>query len=267
MTQDFLLQAVIYLLAAVVSVPIAKRLGLGSVLGYLIAGTIIGPSALHLVGDVEDVQHFAEFGVVIMLFVVGLELRPSLLWRLRGPILGMGGLQVLVTAAGIAGCCLLFSQVWPVALTIGLTLAMSSTAIVLQSLTERGLLNGRGGQACFAVLLFQDIAVIPVLALLPWLARAAGGKPLAAAGTNALSSLPHWAQTLAALGAVAAVVFISHRLLRHVFRYVAASGLREMFTAVAPRNNATSTRNAVTGRMRISPTIPPGMPTTPRTLT
>lgn len=233
MSQDFLLQAVIYLLAAVISVPIAKRLGLGSVLGYLIAGTIIGPSALHLVGEVEDVQHFAEFGVVIMLFVVGLELRPSLLWRLRGPILGMGGVQVLVTAAVIAGCCLLFSQTWPVGLTIGLTLAMSSTAIVLQSLTERGLLNGRGGQACFAVLLFQDIAVIPILALMPWLARAAGGKAPAAAHASALSGLPPWAQALAALGAVAAVVFISHRLLRHVFRYVAASGLREMFTAVA----------------------------------
>lgn len=233
MSQDFLLQAVIYLLAAIISVPIAKRLGLGSVLGYLIAGTIIGPSALHLVGEVEDVQHFAEFGVVIMLFVVGLELRPSLLWRLRGPILGMGGLQVLVTAAVIAGCCLVFSQSWPVGLTIGLTLAMSSTAIVLQSLTERGLLNGRGGQACFAVLLFQDIAVIPILALMPWLARAAGGKPVAAAHASALSGLPPWAQALAALGAVVAVVFISHRLLRYVFRFVAASGLREMFTAVA----------------------------------
>ena len=233
MSQDFLLQAVIYLLAAVVSVPVAKRLGLGSVLGYLIAGTIIGPSALHLVGDVEDVQHFAEFGVVIMLFVVGLELRPSLLWRLRGPILGMGGLQVLVTAAVVAGCCLLFSQTWPVAVTIGLTLAMSSTAIVLQSLAERGVLNGRGGQACFAVLLFQDIAVIPMLALIPWLARAAGGKPQATDHASVLSSLPYWAQTLAALGAVAAVVFISHRLLRYVFRFVAESGLREMFTAVA----------------------------------
>jgi monovalent cation:proton antiporter-2 (CPA2) family protein len=233
MSQDFLLQAVIYLLAAVISVPIAKRLGLGSVLGYLIAGTIIGPSALHLVGEVEDVQHFAEFGVVIMLFVVGLELRPSLLWRLRGPILGMGGVQVLATTAVIAGSCLLFSQSWPVGLTIGLTLALSSTAIVLQSLTERGLLNGRGGQACFAVLLFQDIAVIPILALMPWLARAAGGKAPAAAHASALSGLPPWAQALAALAAVAAVVFISHRLLRYVFRYVAASGLREMFTAVA----------------------------------
>lgn len=233
MSQTFLLQAVIYLLAAVVAVPIAKRAGLGSVLGYLIAGVLIGPSALGLVGAVEDVQHFAEFGVVIMLFVVGLELRPSLLWRLRGPILGMGGIQVVATAALVAGLARLLGQPWPVSVTIGLTLAMSSTAIVLQSLAERGLLNGRGGQACFAVLLFQDIAVIPILAVLPWLARLMGAAPPADAHATPLSQLPSWAQTLVTLAAVAAVVFISHTVLRYVFRFVAASKLREMFTAVA----------------------------------
>ena len=233
MSQTFLLQAVIYLLAAVVAVPIAKRAGLGSVLGYLIAGVLIGPSALGLVGAVEDVQHFAEFGVVIMLFVVGLELRPSLLWRLRGPILGMGGIQVVATAALVAGLARLLGQPWPVSVTIGLTLAMSSTAIVLQSLAERGLLNGRGGQACFAVLLFQDIAVIPILAVLPWLARLMGAAPPADAHAAPLSQLPSWAQTLVTLAAVAAVVFISHTVLRYVFRFVAASKLREMFTAVA----------------------------------
>lgn len=233
MSQAFLLQAVIYLLAAVIAVPVAKRLGLGSVLGYLIAGTIIGPSALGLVGAVGDVQHFAEFGVVIMLFVVGLELRPSLLWRLRGPILGMGSVQLLATAVVIAGIALFAAQKWPVAVAIGLTLAMSSTAIALQSLTERGILNTRAGQACFAVLLFQDIAVIPILALLPWLGRASGGQPVPDASGSALSELPPWGQTLVTLAAVAAVVVVSHGVLRWVFRFVAASRLREMFTAVA----------------------------------
>jgi Kef-type K+ transport system membrane component KefB len=171
MSSDFLSQAVIYLLAAIIAVPLAKRLGLGSVLGYLIAGTLIGPSVLNLVGQVEDVQHFAEFGVVMMLFVVGLELRPSLLWRLRGPILGTGSAQVIGTAGVVMGTALLLGLSWQVALTIGLILAMSSTAIVIQSLAERGVLNTRGGQACFSVLLFQDIAVIPILAILPWLAN------------------------------------------------------------------------------------------------
>ncbi|MES2508164.1 MAG: monovalent cation:proton antiporter-2 (CPA2) family protein [Verrucomicrobiota bacterium] len=236
MSSEFLFQAVVYLIAAVVAVPIAKRLGLGSVLGYLLAGIVIGPSLLGLVGEVEDVQHFAEFGVVMMLFVVGLELRPSLLWRLRGPILGTGSAQVLATAAVVAGVAALCGQPWPVAVTVGLILTMSSTAIVIQSLAERKLLNTRGGQACFSVLLFQDIAVIPILAALPWLAKVHGGS---VAGDHshghesALAHLPQWAQTLCTIGAVVAVVVVAHYFLRYVFRYVAASKLREMFTIVA----------------------------------
>ncbi len=239
MSQDFLFQAVIYLLAAVVAVPVAKRAGLGSVLGYLLAGVVIGPSVLNLVGQVEDVQHVAEFGVVMMLFVVGLELRPSLLWRLRGPILGTGSAQVVFTAAGVTGLGLLCGLAWPVALTVGLTLAMSSTAIVIQSLAERGVLNTRGGQACFSVLLFQDIAVIPILAVLPWLAEINGGSAGHGGGAeahgheSALAHLPPWAQTLSTIGAVVAVVIVTHYFLRYVFRYVAASKLREMFTVVA----------------------------------
>jgi monovalent cation:proton antiporter-2 (CPA2) family protein len=239
MTSNFLFQAVIYLLAAVIAVPIAKRFGLGSVLGYLIAGVIIGPSILGLAGAVQDVQHFAEFGVVMMLFVVGLELRPSLLWRLRGPILGTGSAQVLVTAAVVTAVATFCGLPLPVAVTIGLTMAMSSTAIVIQSLAERNVLNTRGGQASFSVLLFQDIAVIPILALLPWLAQMHGGKT-ASAGQGShdtetawLSHLPNWAQTLATLGAVVAVIIVAHYFLRYVFRYVAASKMREMFTAVA----------------------------------
>lgn len=235
MTPNFLFQAVVYLLAAVVAVPVAKRLGLGSVLGYLIAGVLIGPSVLGLAGAVGDVQHFAEFGVVMMLFVVGLELRPSLLWRLRGPILGTGSAQVLLTAAVMAGMALLCGLAWPVAVTVGLTLSLSSTAIVLQSLAERGVLNTRGGQASFSVLLFQDIAVIPILALLPWLARANGGQAPGAIPEHdlAINHLPGWAQTLVMLGAVVGVVMVAHYGLRYLFRYVAAAKLRELFTAIA----------------------------------
>src|SRR4051812_29743482 len=174
----FLLGAFVYLTAAVISVPIATRLGLGSVLGYLIAGMLIGPSVLGLVGsEGQNVLHFAEFGVIVMLFLVGLELQPSKLWTLRKPILGLGGLQVVGTSAVLGLALILAGLAWKTSLTIGLILAMSSTAIVLQSLAERGKLKTSGGQAVFSVLLFQDIAVIPILALLPLLA-AGGGTPV-----------------------------------------------------------------------------------------
>ena len=185
-----LLRAFVYLGAAVISVPVAKRLGLGSVLGYLAAGALIGPSALGLVGEAEhDVMHFAEFGVVMMLFLVGLELDPAMLWRLRGPILGLGGLQVGLTAIAGAGTALALGLSAPVALAVGLILAMSSTAIALQSLDEKGLLKTPGGQNAFAVLLFQDVAVIPILALLPLLAprvAAAAGGAHEAGGDHAV---------------------------------------------------------------------------------
>ena len=135
---SFLAQAFVYLTAAVLSVPIASRLGLGSVLGYLIAGVLIGPFGFHLVGDQTDVLHFAEFGVVMMLFLVGLELRPALLWQMRGPILGLGGSQVTITVVLFALLGLLLGYEWQLALTVGMVLALSSTAIVLQSLSEKG---------------------------------------------------------------------------------------------------------------------------------
>lgn len=166
----FLFQAFIYLAAAVIAVPLAKRFGLGSVLGYLIAGVIIGP-VLGLVGsETEDLQHFAEFGVVMMLFLVGLELEPRALWNMRARLLGLGGLQVLLTTALVAAAALALGQTWQLALAIGLVLSLSSTAIVLQTFTEKNLMKSEGGQASFSVLLFQDIAVIPMLALLPLLA-------------------------------------------------------------------------------------------------
>ena len=167
---SLLLSAFIYLISAAIAVPLSKRLGLGSVLGYLIAGILIGP-VFGLVGqETESIQHVAEFGVVLMLFLVGLELEPHKLWQLRYKLLGLGGLQVILTIAAITGIALLVGQPWTVGVAAGCVLAMSSTAIVLQTLGEKNLLNSQGGQACFSVLLFQDIAVIPMLALLPLLA-------------------------------------------------------------------------------------------------
>jgi len=165
-----LFNAFIYLCAAVIAVPIAKRLGLGSVLGYLIAGILIGP-VIGLVGsETEDIKHFAEFGVVMMLFLVGLELEPKLLWEMRSRLLGLGGLQVAITAGLITGIAMLLDVYWSVAIAIGLIFSLSSTAIVLQTLNEKGLTQTSGGRASFSVLLFQDIAVIPMLALIPLLA-------------------------------------------------------------------------------------------------
>ncbi|MFT7524523.1 MAG: CPA2 family monovalent cation:H+ antiporter-2, partial [Candidatus Paceibacteria bacterium] len=167
---DFLLLAFTFLIAGVIAVPIASRLGLGSVLGYLIAGIVISPILAFLSVDVVSIQHFAEFGVVMMLFLVGLELKPSMLWSMRAKLLGLGGGQVALTAGAVMAVAMAFGQVWTVALAIGLVMALSSTAIVLQSLGEKGLMKSDGGQSSFSVLLFQDIAVIPMLALVPLLA-------------------------------------------------------------------------------------------------
>jgi monovalent cation:proton antiporter-2 (CPA2) family protein len=229
----FFFQAFVYLTAAVVSVPVAKRLGLGSVLGYLIAGGLIGPYALGLVGEEgQDVMHFAEFGVVMMLFLVGLELQPSLLWRLRGPILGLGGLQVGATALAIGFLGLALGLSWKMALATGLILSLSSTAIVLQSLSEKGLLKTPGGQRSFSVLLFQDIAVIPMLALLPLLA--AGAAPASGAGhAGGIAHLPGWQQALIVAGLIAAIVIGGRLLVRPLFRLIALTRLREIFTAAA----------------------------------
>jgi monovalent cation:proton antiporter-2 (CPA2) family protein len=227
----FLLGAFIYLAAAVISVPIATRLGMGSVLGYLIAGMLIGPSALGLVGsEGQDVLHFAEFGVIVMLFLIGLELQPSKLWTLRKPILGLGGLQVVGTAAALAIASMVFGAGWKAAVTIGLILAMSSTAIVLQSLNERRLLKTSGGQAVFSVLLFQDIAVIPILALLPVLAMDGAAS---SHGDSAMTSLPAWQQALVVFAAVGLIVLAGRYLMRPLFRLIAMTGLREIFVALA----------------------------------
>ncbi len=239
-----LFHAFIYLAAAVLAVPIANRLGLGSVLGYLIAGILIGPT-LGLVGaETEEVQQVAEFGVVMMLFLIGLELEPKLLWEMRARILGLGGLQVMMTAVLIAAAALLLGYHGGLGLAVGLIFAMSSTAIVLQTLGEKGLTRTDGGQASFAVLLFQDLSLIPVLALIPLLAApglsglwaAGSGEPGAGAAHGAMSlvaGLPGWGYALVVLGAVALVVLAGHYLSRPLFRYIAESRLREVFTASA----------------------------------
>ena len=240
-----LFQVFVYLCAAVIAVPVAKRLGLGSVLGYLIAGIVIGP-VFHVVGsETEQLQHFAEFGVVMMLFLVGLELKPQLLWQMRARLLGLGGLQVLATAGAIAALGMLFLDHWQSALAAGLLLALSSTAIVLQTLSEKGLMRTDGGRAGFAVLLFQDIAVIPMLAVIPLLAvpeiaevaqHLVGAEAVAAdhgADMSLVAGLSGWAYALVVLAAVAAVILGGHFLSRPLFRFIAASNLRESFTAAA----------------------------------
>lgn len=229
MSGGLLSQAFVYLAAAVVGVPLAKKLGLGSVLGYLLAGVAIGPYALGLVGhEGHDVMHFAEFGVVMMLFLVGLELKPALLWQLRRPILGLGGAQVVVTTAVLAGAAMALGVGWRPALAVGMLLSMSSTAIALQSLNEKGLLKTAGGQASFSVLLFQDVAVIPILALYPLLADRPAG-----AGEAASAARPGWLQALLVLGAVAGLVLAGRYVVRPAFRWLAETRLREAFTAAA----------------------------------
>jgi len=199
-----LTQALIYLVAAAIAVPIAARLGLGSVLGYLIAGIVIGP-ALHLVGvETSSLQQYAQFGVVMMLFLVGLELQPRLLWDMRSKLIGLGGAQVLGCSAVLVLLVLSFGTEWRAAVAAGVILSLSSTAIVLQSLRERGLLKTEGGRASFAILLFQDIAVIPIIALLPLLAPA--GATVQGEGGAAMAGLPGWEKALLTLGAVAVVV-------------------------------------------------------------
>ena len=226
--------AFVYLVAMVVAVPLAKRLGLGSVLGYLLAGIVIGP-ALGIVGaETEDVKHFAEFGVVMMLFLIGLELQPSMLWRMRSRLLGLGGLQVAATTTAILSISLAMGLPWQSALAVGLILALSSTAIVLQTLEEKGWMKTTPGQSAFSVLLFQDIAVIPMIALLPLLAvhQASHG----AADTHnggGLEHLPGWLQGLAILGVIAAIILAGRYLMRPVFRFIAAARLREIFSAAA----------------------------------
>ncbi len=237
--ESFLFQASLYLIAVVLAVPIASRLGLGSVLGYLIAGIVIGPVFGFVGSETKDLQHFAEFGVVMMLFLIGLELEPRALWGMRDRLLGLGGLQIVVTALVVTLGALALGQSWRIALTLGIILSLSSTAIVLQTLSEKNLMSTAGGRSTFSVLLMQDIAVIPMLAFLPLLALP-GARALAkaqAAESHAalpfLQQLPAWGVTLVTLGAVAATVLAGHYLVRPLYTFVHRARLREVNTALA----------------------------------
>lgn len=238
---DFLLLAFVFLIAGVVAVPIASRLGLGSVLGYLIAGIVISPVLAWLHVDVIQIQHFAEFGVVMMLFLVGLELEPRRLWEMRAHLLGLGGGQVGLTALLVMGVAMVLGQPWSVSLAVGLVLALSSTAIVLQTLGEKGLMRSDGGQSSFSVLLFQDIAVIPMLALIPLLAMPELVEGLNHAaedgdhggGMSLVDGLPGWGVALVTVGAIAVVVGAGIYLVGPIFRFIAGANLRELFVATA----------------------------------
>jgi glutathione-regulated potassium-efflux system ancillary protein KefC/glutathione-regulated potassium-efflux system protein KefB len=216
--------AAVLMAAAVIAVPISKRLGLGSVLGYLAAGIVLGPAGLDVAGDVDSILHFAELGVVLLLFVIGLELQPSRLWTMRRPVFGLGGVQVMLTAA-VLGLLAWFAGLSPAtAVIVGLGLALSSTAFALQVMAERNELTTRYGRGAFSILLFQDLAVIPILALIPLLAVREG------AAMDASGVLLAVGRVVVVIGAV---VVGGRYLLRHVLRLVAATQIREVFTAMA----------------------------------
>ena len=222
----WLTYGLMYLSAAVLAVPLAKALGLGSIIGYLAAGIAIGPWGLGLVSNVQDILHFAEFGVVLMLFLVGLELQPSRLWAMRRPIFGTGSAQVLGCAAVLFAAGWLAGLPWRISLVAALGLALSSTAIALQVLAERNLMRTSSGRAGFSILLFQDVAAIPILALLPLLGAAAGAGDDHSAGEVLLEALK-------IVGVIGAIVLGGRLLLRPLLRWIAKSRTPEIFTAAS----------------------------------
>ncbi|MGY6027552.1 glutathione-regulated potassium-efflux system protein KefB [Phytobacter sp. AG2a] len=215
---DLLLAGVLFLFAAVVAVPLAARLGIGAVLGYLLAGIAIGPWGLGFISDVDEILHFSELGVVFLMFIIGLELNPAKLWALRRSIFGVGAAQVLLSAAILAGLLMLTQFSWQAAVIGGIGLAMSSTAMALQLMRDKGMNRNESGQLGFSVLLFQDLAVIPALALVPLLAGNGDDHP-------------DWIKIGMKVLAFAVMLVGGRYLLRPVFRYIAASGVREVFTA------------------------------------
>ena len=209
----WLINSFIYLSAAVIAVPLAKKLGLGAIIGYLAAGIAIGPWGLGLVTNVQDILHFAEFGVVLMLFLVGLELEPKRLWNLRRPIFGWGSAQVLACTVVLTGVAMAFGVGWQTALVAGLGLALSSTAIALQAISERNLMATSSGQAGFSILLFQDVAAIPILALLPLLAAISGENEAVAQSNRALEAI----KIVAVIGGI---IVGGRLLLRPLLRWI-----------------------------------------------
>lgn len=237
MTGDFLFYSLILLLAAVIVVPIAKRSGLGTVLGYIVAGVIIGPFGFGFITEAETLLHFSEFGVVMMLFLIGLELEPKVLWRLRKSLLGLGSSQVLITTTLITLTGMAFGISWPIALTIGMGLTLSSTAICLQIMGERALFPTKTGQSAFSVLLFQDLAIIPILAIIPLLATVTASDVKTMADVLRVvengSGGSLWEKSLKVVGLVTLLIAFGHYAVRHALHYIARTGVREIFTATA----------------------------------
>lgn len=230
MDLNFLLSVFVFLVAGCVVVPLAQRFRLGSVLGYLIAGVIIGPFIVHMVGDAGKIMDFAEFGVIMMMFLIGMELEPAILWRLRRSIVGLGGLQVVVSSVALMALGIALGFPWQASLAVGMALSMSSTALVMQMLREKNLTHSLVGETSFAVLLFQDMAVIPILIIIPM---------LAAAGTSLeqthslISHWPGWLQPIAVVAVIATVILAGRFGSRYVFQMIARANLREVFTATS----------------------------------
>ncbi|RHX92221.1 monovalent cation:proton antiporter-2 (CPA2) family protein [Leptospira stimsonii] len=220
---SLLITLIVFLSAAVISVPLFKKLGLGSVVGYLIGGTIIGPWGIGLITDVERILHLSEFGVILLLFLIGLELKPQRLWVLRRPVFGLGGLQVILTSLIFFGILSLLGLSNSQAIVISISISLSSTAFALQVLGEKNELNTSHGRSSFAILLFQDLAVIPVMAILPFLGESTGN-------TGAQNSVM---QILTAIGMILVVILSGRFLARPLFRLVASSGNHEIFTALS----------------------------------
>ncbi|WP_454781060.1 monovalent cation:proton antiporter-2 (CPA2) family protein [Legionella sp. WA2022007384] len=229
MNGHLMLNIFIFLAAASIMVPIASRFKLGSVLGYLTVGILIGPFGLKLIGNSQQIMNFGEFGVIMMLFLIGLELEPAMLWKLRKIIVGLGGLQVLLTTSILTAIGLLIGFDWRATLAVSMALSLSSTALVLQMLQEKNLLKTAEGETSFAVLLFQDIAVIPILIIIPLLEQHANIK--INHETAFIMNLPRWLHAILVTGVIGVVILVGHYLSRHLFSIIAKTNLREVFTA------------------------------------
>ncbi|WP_454783965.1 monovalent cation:proton antiporter-2 (CPA2) family protein [Legionella sp. WA2024007413] len=230
MNGHLMLNIFIFLAAASIMVPIASRFKLGSVLGYLTVGILIGPFGFKLIANSQQIMNFGEFGVIMMLFLIGLELEPVMLWKLRKIIVGLGGLQVLLTTSILTAIGLLIGFDWRATLAVSMALSLSSTALVLQILQEKNLLKTAEGETSFAVLLFQDIAVIPILIIIPLLEQHANIK-INIHETAFIMNLPRWMHAILVTGVIGVVILVGHYLSRHLFSIIAKTNLREVFTA------------------------------------
>lgn len=229
---NHLVHIFIFLAAASLIVPLASRFKLGSVIGYLIIGILIGPFGFNLVGNGAQIMHFSEFGIVMMLFLIGLELEPAMLWRLRKLIVGLGSLQVFLTASILTIFGVMLGYDWRQSLAVSMSLALSSTALVLQLLAEKNMLRTVEGESSFSVLLFQDIAVIAILVIMPLLAIQ-GGAPVPHESLNMIASLPEWIHALLVVATIGIVIIIGHFFSHHLFYVIAKTNLREVFTATS----------------------------------